>query len=189
MTNEDIIKDGYNKFADYPLFAYHCVAYLINDTSDKAELLWKLLYYNDNDAWDSSHPNLSRDQKSKLIYNGSPDEQEYRVFLDFGMDNPWTIEACQIRISPMGIYPQNYVIGNITMGFEVYSHFKINSLSNYQTRVDTITQAMIEIFNGQEIEGIGRLYFDGKANRQCASSLIGAIPFKGKRTIMCNWMT
>jgi hypothetical protein len=189
MTDEEMIKEGYNKFSDYPLFAYHCMSYLIDNTN--SELLWKLLYYNDNNAWknDSSHPNLTKIQKGELIYDGSPDETKYRAFLDFGMDNPWDIEACQIRISPVTLNPQNYVIGNILMGFEVYCHFKINTLSNYQTRIDTITQLLISAFNGQNIDGIGKLYFDARANRACNTTIIGQIPFKGKRTIMCNWIT
>ena len=186
--DEDLIKEGYNKFTDYPLFAYNCVAYLVNDS--ESELIWKLLYYNDNNAWknDSAHPNLTKAQKGALIYNGSAEETDYRVFLDFGMDNPWDIEACQIRISPVSINPSNYVIGNIAMGLEVYCHYKINTLSNYQTRIDTITQLFIKAFNGQSIEGVGKLYFDARANRMCNTVLIGHIPFKGKRTTMCNWI-
>ena len=185
----DTYADSYNKFVDYPLFSYNCVSHLLTDTN--IELMWKLLYYNDRDAWkaDAAHPNLTRAQKSALIYDGSLDSTSYRVFLDFGIDDPWNVEAAQIRISPIALDPANRVIGNIVMALEAYVHFKINTLSNYQTRTDTITQQLIRSLNGALIEGIGQMYFDAKANKKCGVREMGTIPWKGKRTIMCNWIT
>lgn len=185
----DISADSYNKFTDYPLFAYNCISHLIQDTD--IELLWKLLYYNDRDAWkeDASHPDLTRTQKSALIYEGSSDSTSYRVFLDFGIDDPWDVQAAQIRISPIGLEPTNYIVGHIIMALETYVHFSINTLSNYQTRVDTITQQLILSLNGANIKGFGKMYFDAKASRKCDTRVIGTIPWKGKRTIMCNWTT
>ena len=189
MAN-DLRKDFYNEFSQYPIFAYNCIAYLINDANDEnLELLWRLLYYNDNNAWkeDSDHPNLTVDQKRALIYNGEQDPQNYRVFMDTGMDNAIEDEICLIRISPFEIVPIQQGIGSVSMAFEVYCHYKINTLSNHQTRIDTITQLMIGALNGEPIEGVGRLYFNSRASRQCRSVPIGQIPFRGRRTIMCNW--
>lgn len=182
-------KEIYNDFENYPLFAYNCLAYLVEN--EDYNLLWKLLYYNDADAWknDVGHPNLTIIQKRNLIYAGQNDGTSYRAFIDFGLDDVWKVEACQIRISPIGLYPKNHIIGRLTMGFEVYSHFAINTLSNYTTRIDTITQLFVKAFNGTSVKGIGRLYFNSRASAQCGTSIIGAIPFKGKRTIMCNWIT
>jgi len=47
------------------------------------------------------------------------------------------------------------------MAFEVYSHYKINHLSNYTTRIDTIIQQLIYEFNGFNLES-GRLEFDNR---------------------------
>lgn len=185
--DEVLVKESYNKFEQYPLFSYNCVSYLINDSH--SELLWKLLYYNDPNAWksDDQHPDLTKNQKGALIYAGQQNQEDFRVFLDMGMDNAWTQEACMIRISPYQVYPTRKPIGLVTMAFEVYCHFKLNTLSNYQTRIDTVTQLIISALNGQNIEGIGRLFFDLGASRQCRSILVGQIPFRGRRTIMCNW--
>jgi hypothetical protein len=69
---------------------------------------------------------------------------------------------------------------------EVYSHYKINMLNNYTTRIDTIIQQLIEVFNGAEISGLGRMYFDAKANPRSRASIIGQIPMKGKILTICN---
>ena len=178
-------KDSYNKFTDYPELSYNCISYLVNNE----EVLWKLLKYADMNAWkaDTSHPNLTKSQKGALIYSGQPDETNYRVFMDVGQDIAWTSECCFIRISPVELSPTNYVYGNVTMAFEVYSHYKINHLSNYKTRIEMVTQRLIELFNGEEIDGLGRLYFDHMANPRCRTVAIGQIPYKGKVTMMCNW--
>lgn len=186
--SEELAKKQYNKFKYYPQLAYNCVSYLIRDSS--SNLLWKLLYYNDAGAWqpDEDHPDLTTEQKRALVYAGQQNQNDFRVFLDFGMDNAWDVEACQVRISPLDLYPSTNIVGQVTMAFEVYSHFKINTLSNYQTRTDTITQLLISAFNGQFIDGIGVLFFNSRATRQCRSSFIGQVPFRGRRTIMSNWM-
>ena len=182
----DYSASSYNDYSDFPLFAYRCVAHLIQDTN--VELLWKLLAYNDKDAWreDSSHPDLTTAQKGALVYDGSIDEINYRVFMDVGMADPWTIESSQIRVSPVLLEPTNYIIGKIIMAVEIYSHFKVNTLSSYQTRTDTIAQLVISSLNGADIEGVGKMYFDRKASRQCSSTVIGTIPFKGRRVLLAN---
>lgn len=181
-------KEEYNKFSEFPLFPYKCVSYLIN--SPTAEMLWKLIKYDDNNAWksDVDHPDLTKAQKGQMIYAGQTEQNDYSVFLDYGMDTAWTKQGTQIRVATPALYPTNHIIGNILISFEVYSHFACNTLSNYKTRSDMITQIFIEEFNGQEVDGIGRLYFDANATNKCNSVEFGKIPFKGKRTIMCNWI-
>ena len=57
---------------------------------DNNELIWKLLKYNDKDAYknDSAHPNLTAKEKGDLVNNGDldPDYSRFRIFFDFGMD-------------------------------------------------------------------------------------------------------
>jgi len=178
----DIVKESYNKFTDYPLLSYNCITYLI----ENEDTLWKLLAYNDADAWNGT--DLTKTEKRNLVYRGQPEETQYRVFMDVGQDISWTEQACILRISPLEITPTNHIYGNVVMGFEVYSHYRINHLSNYQTRIDMCIQRLIEAFNGQDIGGLGRLYFDARAYSRSKVATIGQIPFKGKGLIMCNWM-
>jgi hypothetical protein len=176
MSN--IGKDAYNQFSQYANFSYNCISYLM----DNNELVWKLLYYKTPDAWNLS--NLSSAQKAALIYKGEEDGSPFRVFLDGGIPDVWTDQSCIIRISPLNMIAKNRTVGIIAMVFEVYAHYKINSLSNYTTRVDTIVQQFLEVFNGIEIGGLGKLYFD--MMRDTADKLMagGKLPFSGKRVFM-----
>jgi hypothetical protein len=186
MTTFDGTKDMYNQFKDLPTFSYECIKYLMNNN----DLVWKLLKYNDKDAWksDASHPNLSIAQKGALIYNGASDQTPFRVFLDFGQDSAMTEQGAFLRISPVELIPKNYIQGNVTMAFEIYTHYLCNTLSNYQPRLDTMVQQLIEVFNGADISGLGRIYFDARANPKCRMSIGGEIPFRGKIITMCNWI-
>lgn len=176
----DIRQESYNKFENLPLISYSIIKYLIDNDDE----IWKLLKYNSSDAWNK--PVLTKAQKGALVYDGSVNETDYRVFMDVGADNSWTIEACILRISPITAIPSNYVNGILSIGTEIYCHYKINTMSNYQTRIDTITQRLIQILNGADIDNVGRLYFDTKASSVCKSIVIGAIPFKGRATVFCN---
>ena len=182
----DSRKEEYNKFIDLPSISYNCIKYLM----DNNELVWKLLKYDDKDAWknDVTHPNLTKAQKGALIYDGSPNETDFRVFMDVGMDDPWTEQACVIRITPARLTPTSYVYGQVNMLFEVYAHYKVNTMSNYSTRLTTISQQFIEVFNGAEIGGLGRLFFDMKASPENRLTINGRTPMRGNALIMTNWM-
>jgi hypothetical protein len=179
----DSRKQEYNKFTNLPSIPYNCITYLM----DNNETIWKLLKYKEADAWNKT--NLTKAQKGALIYDGSADETKFRVFLDIGQENPWTDQACILRISIIEAVPTNYIWGNISIGMECYTHYKINHLSNYETRLDVVMQQLVETFNGAEIGGLGRLYFDSYASGRCKMVTIGNPPFKGKAVTLCNYLT
>ena len=165
--------ESYNNFETLPAIAYNCVAYLM----DNDEEIWRMLAYSDAEALNpNAHSNLTVEQKKSLIYNGEDDITSYRVFMDMGMDDAWKQEAAMLRISPVMIMPDNYVHGKSAMSFEVYSHFKVNHLSNYTTRSLSIMQRLLSVYNGADISGIGRLFFDRKASSLCKIVPIGRIP-------------
>jgi hypothetical protein len=188
MANE--VDNIYNKYENYPLISYNCAKFMM----DNNELIWKLLKYNDKDAYknDSAHPNLTKTEKASLINNGDldPDYSRFRIFFDFGMDKAVDAQISILRISPIELIPTNHIYGRISMGFEVYTHFSLCTLSNYQSRLQLISQQIIEIFNGQEIGFLGRIHFDAKASSRCRMTTagVGEIPFKGNLIVMSNWI-
>ena len=105
--------------------------------------------------------------------------------MDSGQSDAWTAESTVLCIYPMDIDPLNRTIGVVTMAFEVYSHYKINHLSNYTTRIDTIIQQLIYEFNGFNLGEVGRLEFDnrmgGLAQKMTSK---GVTPYKGKYILM-----
>lgn len=173
-------QQNYNKFSNFDGISYECIRYLMKNDEE----IWKLLYYNDADCWNKT--NLTESQKAGIIYDGTPDETSFRVFMDPGQDNSWTIQACVLRVTPILATPDNYVFGTMCVGFEVYSHYKINHTSAYKTRLDMITQRIIEVFNGAEIPNLGRLFFDRKASPYCKILTIGSIPYKGRAIYLCT---
>lgn len=177
-------KQAYANYTQFPNYSYDCIKYLM----DYNELIWKLLYYPDPDAW--SKANLTREQKAGLVYNGSEDATQFRVFLDQGQADSWTIEACVIRIFPYSLIGKNRTVGLCTMMFEVLAHQKINHLTNYTVRIDTIIQQFLETFNGVDIgNGIGKLFFDSLIARDDKVGRAGLLPYIGKTLMMTNWIS
>jgi hypothetical protein len=175
------ISDG--SYAQYEWFddvAYNCYDYLMKNN----EMIWKLLYYDTPDAWNRN--DLTTAEKASLIYNGQDDLTVARAFMDTGQPDVWTKEICIIRISPHSVFPDNRVVGTLSVIFEVFCHYKTNHLSNYKTRIDMVTQNFIKTFNGVNLGGVGRLFFDRLASYDNRMETGGQLPFKGRWMIMSN---
>ncbi len=178
-------KESYNEFTNLPDLSYNVIAYLIEND----DISWRLLKYSDPDSMDyNKHPNLTLQEKADLIYTGHDNITDCRVFLDVGMDDAWTQEAAILRVSPIVVTPDTYVYGRIAMSFEVYTHYKVNHLSNHTTRTVSLIQRLISIFNGAEINGLGQLFFDKRSSSLCRVVSIGRIPYKGMGLVMCNFL-
>ncbi len=169
-------KDEYATYELLPHLSYKIVEYLM--TSPDAEIIWKLLKYTDADAYDKE--NLSLEEKAKLIYDGQADGSKYNVFFDYMLDDSETKMETLLRIYPAEVYPNTRVHGLCSINIEVLSHAKINHLSNYTTRVDTIIQALLKVLNGVDVNGIGVMFFDNQGSRYDKIQIIGQKPYKGK---------
>lgn len=180
----DSIQQSYNKYTLLPNVPYNIATYLM----DHDDFIWKLLKYDTSDAWSPSKANLTKAEKGALIYKGTGALTDYRLFFDAGMDSAWTISTTILRISPIAIIPKNYVTGMQSIRFEVYTHATLNMLSNYNPRSLSIIQKLIEVLNGADIEGVGRIFFDYKASQYCRLTgvNIGNATYKGYELIMCN---
>ena len=180
MTEVDNFRAGYATYTDLADYSYNCITYLM----DNNETIWKLLYYNESDAWNQS--NLSHAQKASLIYNSEPDSTNYRVFMDSGNPDAWTKEICQLRIYPCRLFAETQVYGVVLMEFDFFCFYKINQLSNYQTRGDLGIKELLSTFNGINIGGIGRLHFNGVETSEDRALTVGQLPFKGKSLYLSN---
>lgn len=180
MTTTDPVQNMYAKYEDYPNFSYKCIKYLMDNNED----IWKLLKYNGPDALDQN--NLTYEEKAALIYKGEQNATPFRVFMDIGQPDVWTEQTCIIRICPWGISPDNLYYGTLYMSFEAYAHYRINTLNNYQTRVDRITGEFLKVFNGTIIGGIGRLFINKMEDQNTKIVITGQLPFRGKQLFMSN---
>lgn len=178
-------RTSFNKFEELPNLSYNCVAYLL----EHEETMWRLLGNENADCLDTNkYPDLTMEEKVSLIYKGLDNITSCRVFLDVGLDDAWREETTILRVSPAIITPDTYVYGKVAMSFEVYSHFKVNHLTNNSTRDVSIVQRLIATLNGAEIPGLGRLYFDRNASSACKVLTIGRIPYKGMGLMMTNFL-
>lgn len=176
-------RTAYNKYTDFPNYSYKIIKHLMNNN----ELVWQLLKYTTPDASDLAP--LSPSEKQALIWKGEGDTSDFGVFLDDGQPDVTTKEIARLNIMPYGISPDNRSVDTITILMEVYSHYKINTLSNYTTRVDTIIQQLLEVFNGEILENvgaIGRLHFDKAGTSATRVEVSGQLPFKGKWLLFAN---
>lgn len=172
--------NDYSTFSAMVNFPYECISALMVES----ELVWKLLKYDTSDAW--NRPNLSSSEKRALIYSGQDDTSLFRVFMDEGQPDVLTKEMTVLRIANYSIMPDNRIVGTVNIIAEVYSHYKLNHLSNYTVRTDAIMGELIRVFNGRNVGGIGRLFFDKMGSPSTRLENGGQLPFKGKWMIMSN---
>ena len=181
MTTANIGQDAYNDFTQLPQLSYNCIKYLMNNN----ELVWKLLKYNEPDAW--QRDNLTQEEKASLIYSGQQDSSKFNVFMDDKQPDVMTEEVALLRIFPTYAVGLDRTIGLIEMAMEVFSHYKINHLTNYQTRVDTIVGEMMALFNGANVGSLGYMNFNRMADISVKLYEIGQIPFGGKKVIFASF--
>lgn len=144
----------YNQYKLLPMMQYNIAEYLMLNN----ENIWKLLKYPENSALTKS--DLTLPEKSKLIYQGEPDANGFRVFFTDYIDDSFTDQCSILRIFPEIITPKNAVLSTITFRIEVFSHVKIQMLNNYTTRNVALLQQVLETINGRPINGVGVLGFD-----------------------------
>jgi hypothetical protein len=178
---QDIGLGAYNDFSQFSKLSYNCIKYIM----DNNELVWKLLKYTDPDAWNK--PDLTQTEKAALIYAGQQDTTQFNVFMDSKQPDVQMKEATWLRISPNYAVGLNRTVGYIHMSMEVFSHYKINHMSNYQTRIDTIIQELLGVFNGADVGGLGLMFFNKMKDQSDRLFETGQIPFGGKQIIFTTY--
>jgi len=172
---------AYNDFRIFSKLSYNCIKILM----DNNELVWKLLKYSDPDGWNK--PDLTQEEKASIIYAGQQDTSEYRIFMDGKQPDVLVKEVSLLRIMPHYAVGLNRTIGYVEVSMEVFSHYKVNHMSNYQTRIDTITEELLALFNGINVGGVGLLSFDKMADQSSRLFQAGQIPFGGKQIIFSTY--
>jgi len=181
VITPDVGSDAYSNFRQFSKLSYNCIKLMM----DENELIWKLLKYTGADAWDES--DLTQEEKAALIYSGQQDTSQFNVFMDGKQPDVLVDEIALVRIMPHYAVGLNRTIGYIEVSMEVFAHYKINHLSNYKTRVDTITEELLATFNGVNVGGLGLLTFDKMADQSSRLFQAGQIPFGGKQIIFSTY--
>lgn len=181
MLTQEIGEYAYSDFKGFNQISYNCVKYLLNNN----ELVWKLLKYNGPDAWNK--PDLTHEEKAELIYAGQQDSSKFKVFLDSKQPDVLMDETTLLRIMPYFAIGYNRTLSMMEVSMEVYSHYKINHLSNYTTRVDTIAGELLTLFNGSNMGTLGYLAIDKMVDQSSRLFSVGQIPFGGKQVLFSTY--
>lgn len=145
---------GYNTYRNMRGMGYNVLYYLMENNEE----IWKLLKYNTPDAL--SKPNLTMKEKADLVWDGTGDSEEYRVFRGAYLDDAFIDQSSQLRIYVTVLNPDNRTVGTVDIGIEILVHNKIINLDTYETRQEVLLQQVLETLNGKEIGGVGKLFFD-----------------------------
>ena len=178
---QEIGQYAYSDFTHFNQISYNCIKILM----EQNEIVWKLLKYKSPDAW--SKPDLSQEEKADLIYAGQQDSSKYNVFMDGKQPDVLVEETTLLRIMPQHAVGLNRTLGVIQVSMEVFSHYKINHLSNYTTRIDTIAGELLALFNGINVGTLGLLALDTMVDRSSRLFEAGQIPFGGKQLIFATY--
>jgi len=181
VQTPDVGLTAYNDFRQFSKLSYNCISYMMHNN----ELIWKLLKYKESDAWNK--PNLTQEEKASLVYAGQQDTSQYNVFMDGKQPDVLVEEVTLLRIMPHYAVGLNRTIGYIQVSMEVFSHYKINHMSNYQTRIDTIAEELLATFNGVDVGGLGLMFFNKMADESSRLFQAGQIPFGGKQIIFTTY--
>ena len=184
MTDYSGIKNpddnyAYSQISGFENYSYNIIAKMMENN----ETIWKILKYDEPDAWQKA--DLSKDEKREMIYAGQPDETLYNVFTGDGQISAWVKETTIMRVFPLALFPQSRTITTTTIAIDIYTHYRISTLSNYTNRVDVLVKEVIQTLNGRDIGvGLGKIFFNAMAAKDSRIYESGQIPFKGKRIVM-----
>lgn len=174
LSNDNYIST--NSFKDMAKIPYKIIDDLINNQSDDAEMLWKLLKYSNVDAL--SKENLTKKEKRDLIWMGQDKEQDFSVFLKplIGSALNSDVSQTQIRLYRQTTMPSSSLDSIICFEVDLITNEK--SCYAYDVdevlceRTDLMESLFLSVFNNRDIGiGSGYLSYDRTLSRSCNSQL------------------
>lgn len=162
----------FNSLSALPYIPYNILVYLARQ--DGAEDLWKMLKYNSYDAL--SKPNLSFEEKLKLIWRNGPQEK-YGVFLTPLIEDAICESKCVLKIYDYYIHAKELYTSTLVYAFDFLYGGQM-SLIEYDgvpvSRGDLFINIILAVLNGAEVGGIGKLiFYDDMSRYDLARATIG----------------
>lgn len=162
----------YNSLSNLPNIPYNILSYLV--TSTRAENLWKLLAYNSYDAL--SKDDLTAAQKLDLLWRTGKQE-DYGVFFTNLVEDAIPTSKCILKIYNYYDHPKELYNATVVYAFDFLYGGQM-SLVEYNgipvSRGDLFIQIMLDVLNGAEVGGVGKMTWLDDMSRYCAAkSTIG----------------
>lgn len=156
---------AYNTFRRIRGMCYNVINYLMLNNEE----IWKLLRYDTPDAL--SMPDLTLQEKAAMIWDGSEEVENFKVFRGAFLDDAFKYQCSQLRVFISTLNPDNRSVGTCDICLEPIVHNKLINLDNYENRLEVLLQQLLETLNGQEIDGAGKLFFDRNGSMYDLASL------------------
>lgn len=177
----------YNSMSQLPFIPYRIMVYLA--TQD--ETIWKLLAYNDYNAL--SKPDLTFQQKMELVWTPRQNklQQDYGVFLTNLVEDAIPESKCIMKIYNFHVQPKELYSSNVVYAFD-FLYGGNMSLVEYEgvpvSRGDLFVHKILEVLNGAEVGGVGKLSFIDDISRYTLSrSVVGdSKKFTGVQLFLCT---
>lgn len=161
-----------NTMSRLPAVLYNILVYLAKQ--EEAEAIWKMMAYGEYDCL--SRPNLTFAEKMNLVWKYGPQEK-YNVFLTPLTEDAITESKTILKVYDYYIQPKTQYSSAVTIAFD-FLYGGNQSLVEYDgvpvSRGDLFIHKALEVLNGSEIGGVGRLMFlDDLSRYSLARSTIG----------------
>jgi hypothetical protein len=148
----------------YPMtkLTTNIINYLINYNN----VIWNLLYYNENSAL--YKPALTSSQKGSIIYDGhsSIDEASkfntYKIFQQDGINDGSDVQQSRLYIHVLEIKPTTSIYGQVDIAFDVIVNNQLAILNTLENRGEVIIAELIQTLNGAYMGGITNFEFNKK---------------------------
>lgn len=181
---------AYNRLSNLDGIEDRIIYHLLNKShktekeQQMVDTIWRILLYNDVDALkESVHPSdgYEFDDIEELICeDNSTSQSEKRIFRSPRLEDGWTEECSLIKVYIDSIIPQNHLNALVNIGIDVVVNSKIINLAvpnktentfidvvdghtihvKTKSRVTTLTQNIIALLNGANVQGVGKVVFD-----------------------------
>lgn len=206
ITNGDV---AFNRFVNLDSIEDRIINYLINSTTHNAERIWKLLKYGTLDALTKN--NLTKKEKSELIYRGEDEQTNKRVFMQSYLDDAFSTQCSLLKIYIDSVVPVNHLVAIVNVGIDIMSHSKTQIVYNdsmddienpetyreieqqivYKNRNTLLLKCILAELNGADIEGIGQFQFNQKQSvfDQSRSGIFDNKMYNGSKTIFSTQMS
>jgi len=164
FSNVDYTNTAYNNM----LQARRLPESIVNQLFDKADNLWKLLYYSQSTV---GQPNVPDDIKANMIAStATGDLSNYQVFFELFNTDSTVLADAQLRLAVLEIKPVNRTNVVVTVVVQCVVNNKATVVSTDTVAVENkafaIAQEVVTSLNGAELSGLkGALWLDMSQDR------------------------
>lgn len=211
-TNAPIVR---NRLATLNGIEDRIIYYLLSPNNKTEEELkathtiWKLLMYNTGDALNKKLPTYKK--VTSLIANDDITQADKRIFRSPHFEDAFLTEATLLKVYIDSIIPSDPYKAVVNVGIDIITHNKciniaadeedkgppidiVDGVEYYvgtKSRISVLTQAIISLLNGANIQGVGLMEFSGQMNRfqQAQYGIWNNRNFEGIKVVMGCWMS